>query len=77
MTELTKQEKEAVEAFILADFAATEADHHLDKLFRMTYEPLLEAGRIEEAQEYIKQMPECVAKIYARDAIRVARGDFD
>jgi hypothetical protein len=77
MTELTEKEQKAIDRYTVANNEAIAADYELDKIFRLTYEPLLEAGRIEEAQEYVKRLPECVAKMYARDAIRAARGDFD
>lgn len=76
MYTLNEQEKKAIRQYEIADAAANAANDRLDIIFRLTYEPLLEAGKIDEAREYIRQMPESVAKMYAADALRVARGDF-
>jgi thioredoxin-like negative regulator of GroEL len=73
---MTEQEQKAINEYKLTEAAFDAANERLEIVFRLGYEPLLEAGKFDEALEYIRQMPESVAKMYAVDALRVARGDF-
>ena len=76
MVLLNMTEQKAVDEYNRLSDAYNAADERIDLLFRLRYEPLLKAGKIDDVKEIIQAMPEGVARMYAADALRVARGDY-
>lgn len=77
MPKLTREEQEAVDVFDHANEMYNAANDQLEQVFRCRLAPLLEAGDWTTAREYIRLMPESVAKIFVADSLRYARGDYD
>lgn len=74
---LSEEEQQAIADFIEADEAQDNANELLDEVFKKRLVPLVEAGNFSAARQYIIAMPESVAKLYAADYLRSARGDYN
>jgi len=77
MFELNDIEQKTIDEYDKASELYNAADDALERIFRCRYTPLLKAGKFEEVREIIRVMPDSVARMFAADALRVARGDFD
>lgn len=74
---LTKEEQTVADLWEALRTAESAVDDKVGEVFRKGYQPLLDVGDYEAAAKYIQTMPDGVAKLFARDYLRVSRGDYD
>lgn len=76
MPTLDEHEQKAIDECILAESVYNAASDRLEAAFRIRVEPLCKQGDFNAAIEYLKEMPEGIAKMYLADYIRTTRGDY-
>jgi hypothetical protein len=74
---LTLEEQLAIDEHTCADFAYNAANDNLEEVFMPRVKELCEGLDYQGAIEYIRLMPESVAKMFCIDHVRHARGDYD
>jgi hypothetical protein len=77
MRELTTEEQLAVDEYVRVNKLYDAASDSLEDIFLRGVIEILEGGDIDGAWEYMRKMPESVAKMYVADQIRLTRGDYD
>ena len=75
--QLNTEEQLAVDEFERIDTAYNYANDSMEEIFHRRVVQLCDEMNYQSAVEYVRLMPESVAKIFCMDYIRHARGDYE
>lgn len=76
MVELTTEEQLAIDEFEKVNKAYNDVSAVLEEITLRGVKKYTDAKDIDGAKEYLRLLPESVAKIFVADHIRWARGDY-